>query len=88
MSDRLHRLHPHEREAIAGWLAPGLHVDLLGDPDLMRAWSVLRREPGRALLVHSNRALAWVDVEGDRVVGHRLVEGDEARDLHARLGAG
>lgn len=85
MSDRAYRLHPHERAAIVGWLEPGLHVDLLGDPDLMRSWSVLRRESGRVLLVHWNRALVWVEVENHQVVSHTVVEGDEARELHARL---
>lgn len=79
-------LHPHERQKIVNYLEPGTHLDQVCGPDALREWSVLRRAPGQVLLGHWNGALAWVDVDADdRVLGHRLVEGAEARATRARF---
>ena len=84
MSSRRYTLHPHERTKLANYLEPGAYLDQVCGPDALREWSVLRRERGRVLLEHWNHALAWVEVDADdRVLGHRIVEGDEARATRA-----
>ena len=87
MSSRHYTLHPDERKKIAAYLEPGAHLDQVCGPDALREWSVVHREPGRVLIEHWNLALAWVEVGADeRVLGHRLVEGEEARETRARHG--
>ena len=68
-------------------MASSAPIDLAAlGPDALREWSVLQREPGRVLIGHWNLALAWVEVDSrERVAGHRLVEGEEARETRARL---
>lgn len=88
MTSRHYTLHPHERASINAFLEPGTPSGYLGDPDWNRSWSILREEPGRVLLEHWNHALAWVEIACDKVVAHRLLEGDEARAERAKYVGG
>jgi hypothetical protein len=84
MSSWLYQLHPHEIRSIDAFLEPGTHVGYLGNPDWNRSWSILHEEPGRILLEHWNHALAWVEVEDEKVVSHQIIVGDEAREERAK----
>jgi len=84
MTSYQYTLHPDERKSIDAFLEPGTHRGYLGNPDWNRSWSILHEEPGRILLEHWNHALAWVELDGDLVKSHTILEGDEARAERAK----
>ena len=85
MDPRLYTLHPDERQRVANYFEAGMPVDRLESYDDFGAWKVLKRESGRWLMQHYNRALMWVDVEDSKAKSYELVTDDAARALERLL---
>jgi len=76
-------LHRDEKQRVANYFEPGMHVDRLGERDDFGSWTILDRGPDKWLMQHYNGAFMWVAVKGDKALSYELLTGDEAIALEA-----